>query len=82
MQQGEHGLLWDLRDTGLSSTAQTFDSLELGQLWLGCGTGKQRLKNMGLLSLGEEAEGILVLFAALLQEGTVRWSWAPLTGTW
>lgn len=49
---------------GLSSTAQTFDSLELDQLGLGCETGKQRVRDMGLLSLKEEAEGILGLFAA------------------
>lgn len=69
-------------DTELSSTAQTFDSLELDQLGLGCGTGKQRLRDVGLLSLEEEAEGILGLFAAALQEGAMSWSWAPLRGTW
>lgn len=69
------------RDTGLSSTAQTFDSLELDQLGLGCGTGKQKLRDVGLLSLEEEAERILGLFAAALQEGATRRSWAPLTGT-
>lgn len=69
-------------DTGLPSTAQTFDSLELDQLGLGCGTGKQRLRDVGLLSLEDEADGILGLFAAALQGGAMRWSWGPLTGTW
>lgn len=78
--RGDIGCCGISGDTGLSSTAQTFDSLGLDQLR--SGTGKQRLRDVGLISLEEEAERILGLFAAALQEGAMRQSWAPLTGTW